>query len=74
MPGWDARRGASANASRAGAILFPEIAGWRYGMSRRPALISQDWLTIQHTMWNYVGLIRSENKRAQSRHAGLART
>jgi L-aspartate oxidase len=24
-----------------------------------PALILQDWTTIQHTMWNYVGIIRT---------------
>jgi len=44
-------------------FYFPEIAGWRY--EHEPAdtaLISQDWMTIQHTMWNYVGLIRSEKR------------
>lgn len=24
-----------------------------------PALVQQDWLIIKHTMWNYVGLVRS---------------
>ena len=24
-----------------------------------PALILQDWATIQHTMWNYVGIVRT---------------
>ena len=24
-----------------------------------PALLLQDWTTIQHTMWNYVGIVRS---------------
>ena len=62
---WGTRAGAQA----AGRILrgddfyFPEIADWRYEREPAdPALISQDWLTIQHTMWNYVGLIRSEKR------------
>jgi L-aspartate oxidase len=44
-------------------FYFPEVAGWRYEHEPvDPALITQDWLTIQHTMWNYVGLIRSERR------------
>ena len=27
--------------------------------SEDPALILQDWTTIQHTMWNYVGIVRT---------------
>lgn len=27
-----------------------------------PALIQQDWMTIQYTMWNYVGLVRSKKR------------
>lgn len=27
-----------------------------------PALIQQDWLTIQYTMWNYVGLVRTTHR------------
>lgn len=27
-----------------------------------PALIQQDWLTIQYTMWNYVGLVRTKRR------------
>jgi L-aspartate oxidase len=44
-------------------FYFPEVADWRYEREPAdPALIAQDWLTIQHTMWNYVGLIRSERR------------
>jgi L-aspartate oxidase len=44
-------------------FYFPEIAGWQYEREPAdPALISQDWLMIRHTMWNYVGLIRSERR------------
>lgn len=27
-----------------------------------PALITQDWMTIKQTMWNYVGLVRSSRR------------
>jgi L-aspartate oxidase len=44
-------------------FYFPEVADWRYEKEPAdPALISQDWTTIQQTMWNYVGLIRSEKR------------
>lgn len=44
-------------------FYFPEVAEWRYEREPvDPALISQDWLTIRQTMWNYVGLIRSERR------------
>jgi L-aspartate oxidase len=62
---WGTRAGAHA----AGGVLrgedyyFPRIVPWRYEHeSVDPALIAQDWLTIQQTMWNYVGLIRSEKR------------
>lgn len=62
---WGTRAGAAA-AERIGSggnLYFPEIAAWRYEREPAdPALIAQDWLTIQHTMWNYVGLIRSEKR------------
>lgn len=38
------------------------IPNWKEtkGESREdPALILQDWTTIQHTMWNYVGIVRT---------------
>lgn len=44
-------------------FYFPSVADWRYEHEPvDPALIAQDWLTIRHTMWNYVGLIRSERR------------
>ncbi len=27
-----------------------------------PALIAQDWATIKHTMWNYVGIVRTTSR------------
>ena len=37
---------------------------WRYAGTETadPALISQDMSTIQHIMWNYVGLVRNANR------------
>ena len=32
-----------------------------------PALVSQDWLVIKHTMWNYVGLVRSGRRLERAR-------
>ncbi len=31
-----------------------------------PALIQQDWLSIKSTMWNYVGIIRTEKRLARA--------
>lgn len=62
---WGTRAGSHA----AAAVLhgadgyIPQIVPWRYEHEALdPALIAQDWLTIQQTMWNYVGLIRSEKR------------
>ena len=62
---WGTRAGAQAaeGIARGDDFYFPKVADWRYEREPAdPALISQDWLTIQHTMWNYVGLIRSERR------------
>jgi len=32
-----------------------------------PALIAQDWLVVKHTMWNYVGLVRSGKRLDRAR-------
>jgi L-aspartate oxidase len=44
------------------ASLLESIPDWRPPGSENmedPALILQDWTTIQHTMWNYVGIVRT---------------
>jgi len=46
-----------------GGEYFPPIEEWQ--MSEDPidkALIQQDWMSIKQTMWNYVGLIRDQNR------------
>jgi len=62
---WGTRSGAQAaeGIQRGDDFYFPKVADWRYEHEPAdPALITQDWMTIQHTMWNYVGLIRSEKR------------
>lgn len=47
---------------------FPEIEPWRYeNEPADPALVSQDWLTIKYTMWNYVGLVRTTRRMKRAR-------
>ena len=39
---------------------FPPVSEWIEKKEKiEPALIEQDWMIIKHTMWNYVGLVRS---------------
>jgi L-aspartate oxidase len=62
---WGTRAGADAAARIRGGdkFVFPRVAGWNYEHEPAdPALVAQDWLTIQQTMWNYVGLIRSDRR------------
>ena len=62
---WGTRAGedASQNIQSRNDYNFPEIAPWVYEKETvDPALIAQDWLTIQQTMWNYVGLVRSTKR------------
>lgn len=45
--------------------VFESVPDWVQptGESREdPALILQDWTTLQHTMWNYVGIVRTEER------------
>jgi L-aspartate oxidase len=62
---WGTRSGAQAATfiKQTADYYFPQIAPWRYEREPvDPALIAQDWLSIQQTMWNYVGLVRSEKR------------
>ena len=66
---WGIRAGQqAAEVSAEGASsYFPPITGWRAEHEAAdPALVAQDWLTIRHTMWNYVGLIRSAKRLARA--------
>ncbi|OUR93651.1 hypothetical protein A9Q84_19480 [Halobacteriovorax marinus] len=51
-----------------------KIQNWKSGnLEADNALIAQDWLTLKHTMWNYVGLTRSYHllKRADAMFSEL---
>ncbi len=46
---------------------FPEIEPWESGTATvDPSFLSQDWLALKHTMWNYVGLIKTEARLARA--------
>jgi L-aspartate oxidase len=61
--GWKAgKTAAHAAAGRRGQPL-PPVRPWEPEHEPvDPALIAQDWMVIRHTMWNYVGLMRSERR------------
>jgi L-aspartate oxidase len=62
---WGTRAGedAAASIAKGEAYYLPEIAPWHHETELvDPALVAQDWLTIRHTMWNYVGLVRSRKR------------
>jgi len=55
---------------------FPEINEWEPESAMvDPAFLSQDWLTLKNTMWNYVGLIKTDArlKRAEGILTELSR-
>ncbi len=44
-------------------FYFPPVSAWKEKKEKvDPALIEQDWMSIKHTMWNYVGLVRSDRR------------
>jgi L-aspartate oxidase len=60
---WGWRAGRAAAAEAAGAAPPPPVPDWRPEHEPvDPALIAQDWMVVRHTMWNYVGLLRSEKR------------
>jgi L-aspartate oxidase len=60
---WGTRAGREAVAAMAGRGATPEVREWKHEREAvDPALIAQDWLTIRHTMWNYVGLVRTHRR------------
>ena len=61
--GWRAGVAAARQARGPGAAALPEVRPWQ--PENEPvdsALIAQDWMVVRHTMWNYVGLLRSEKR------------
>jgi L-aspartate oxidase len=61
--GWRAGVAAAREAERMRDRPLPEVRPWEPEHEPvDPALIAQDWMVIRHTMWNYVGLVRSERR------------
>ncbi|MBC8213423.1 MAG: L-aspartate oxidase [Candidatus Marinimicrobia bacterium] len=57
---WGVIAGKDAAIEKENDTYFPEIEPWKLEQKEiDPALITQDWLTIKNTMWNYVGLVRT---------------
>jgi L-aspartate oxidase len=61
--GWRAGKAAARQAERTRSRRLPDVREWQPEHEPvDPALIAQDWMVIRHTMWNYVGLLRSERR------------
>jgi len=59
--GTRAGRGISAALETQPAAKFPAIEAWHHEKaSVDPSFLSQDWQTLKQTMWNYVGLIKTD--------------
>lgn len=66
--GWRAGKAAAQEVLRRGPEPLPEVRPWQpENEIVDPALIAQDWMVIRHTMWNYVGLMRSEKRLDRAR-------
>jgi L-aspartate oxidase len=61
--GWRAGKAAAREVERTRQRPLPQVRAWQPEHEPvDPALIAQDWMVIRHTMWNYVGLLRSERR------------
>ncbi|HKA36783.1 MAG TPA: L-aspartate oxidase [Thermoanaerobaculia bacterium] len=61
--GWRSGRAAADQVLRTRGSDYPTVRAWQ--PENEPvdsALIAQDWMVVRHTMWNYVGLLRSEKR------------
>jgi L-aspartate oxidase len=65
--GYNAGLKAAASAAKSEAQA-PSIRPWTYEEEAiDPALIAQDWETVKHIMWNYVGLVRTPKRLRRAR-------
>jgi L-aspartate oxidase len=61
--GWRAGKAAASEIHKGRDRPLPQVPPWQ--PEHEPvdsALIAQDWMVVRHTMWNYVGLLRSEKR------------
>ncbi len=66
---WGTRSGEAiaTQVSWEGNLQFPQIEPWISEKSVvDPAFLSQDWLTLKHTMWNYAGLMKTSSRLARA--------
>ncbi|HEV8267468.1 MAG TPA: FAD-binding protein, partial [Thermoanaerobaculia bacterium] len=71
---WGYHAGRSIGERFAAGRAFPEsvyraIPDWippGHATNEDPALIQQDWTTIRNTMWNYVGIVRTQERLARA--------
>ncbi len=60
---WGWRAGQAAAREAREATRLPAVPAWKPEHEPvDPALIAQDFMVVRHTMWNYVGLLRSEKR------------
>lgn len=65
---WGTRAGRRAAETLHEDGYLPPVPPWRHQQEPvDPALVAQDWLMIQHTMWNYVGLVRTPRRMQRAR-------